>query len=62
MPPGALAGEQFLQNHAADTIVKEAIVAAIEWAQAAEETGVVHRDNQHGQADDNEAGTASGRS
>ena len=49
-----ISGHQFLQDQAPDAIVEEAIVAPIEWPEAAEKTGVVHCDDQHGQADDDE--------
>ena len=55
-----IAGQQFLQNHASDAIVKETVVAAIEWPKAAEETGVVHRDDQRGQADNDKRVPTSG--
>ena len=41
-----IAGQQFLQNQAPDTVVEEPIIAAIEWPNAAEKTCIVDRDDQ----------------
>ena len=46
---GDIPGQQLLQNKAADTVVEQPIVAAVERPHAAEEAGVVDRDHQERQ-------------
>ena len=48
---GNIAGQQVLQDDAADAVIEQPIVAAVKRPHAAEEACVVDGDHQHRQAD-----------
>ena len=51
--PEISAGQKFLQNDAADTVVEQPIVAAVEGPYTAEEAGIVDRNHDARQDDQN---------